>query len=63
MKLNFGAILKALPSLLSLVASLFATRKQPPKRAEDILGDPSTPTDSAKAKEEADKKADEKFGG
>jgi hypothetical protein len=60
--MNFGTLLKALPSLLSLVASLFANRKNPPKRAEDILGDASTPTDSAEAKREADAKAKEKFG-
>jgi hypothetical protein len=60
--MNFGALLKALPALLSLAASLFANRKNPPKRAEDILGDPSTPTDSAEAKTEADKAADDKFG-
>lgn len=60
--MNFGALLKAIPALLSLVASLFANRKNPPKRAEDILGDASTSTDSAEAKREADKKADEKFG-
>lgn len=60
--MNIGALLKALPALLSLVTSLFASRKSPPKRAEDILGDASTPTDSAKAKTEADKKAREKFG-
>lgn len=60
--MNLGALLKAIPSLLSLVASLFATRKNPPKRAEDILGDASTPTDSAEAKREAEEKAAEKFG-
>lgn len=60
--MNIGALLKALPALLSLAASLFASRRNPPKRADDILGDASTPTDSAKAKEEADKAADDKFG-
>ena len=60
--MDIGALLKAIPSLLSLVASLFANRKNPPKRAEDILGDASTPTDSAEAKRKAEEKADEKFG-
>lgn len=60
--MNFGTLLKALPALLSLVSSLFANRKNPPKRAEEILGDPSTPTNSAKAKAAADKAAADKFG-
>ena len=60
--MNIGALLKALPALLSLVSSLFATRKNPPKRADDILGDAATPPDSAEAKKKAEEKADEKFG-
>lgn len=60
--MNIGALLKALPALLSLVSGLFANRKNPPKRADEILGDASTPTDSAEAKAEADRKANEKFG-
>lgn len=60
--MNIGALLKALPALLGLVSSLFANRKNPPKRAEDILGDASTPTDSAEAKAKADKAANDKFG-
>jgi hypothetical protein len=60
--MNIGALLKALPALLTLVTSLFAKRKEPPRRADSILGDASTPTDSAEAKREADKNADDKFG-
>lgn len=59
--MNWGAILKALPSLLTLVLSLVTGRDKPPKRAEEILGDPDDPTDSEEAKERADKAADEKF--
>lgn len=59
--MNWGAILKALPALLSLVGSLFATRKNPPKRADEILGEPSEKTDSQKAKEAADAAAAAKY--
>jgi hypothetical protein len=59
--MNWGAILKALPALLSLVAGLFANRKNPPKRAEDILGKPGEKTESEKAKEAADAAADSKY--
>lgn len=59
--MNIGALLKALPALLGLVSTLFANRKKDPKRADDILGDASTPTDSAEAKSEADKAANDKF--
>jgi len=59
--MNFGALLQALPALLNLIGGLFANRKNPPKRADDILGGPSEKTDSAKAKADADAKADEKF--
>lgn len=59
--MNLGSILKALPSLLGLVASLFGRKDDPPKRAEDILGEADEPTKAQKAKEEADRKAREKY--
>lgn len=59
--MNFGALLKAVPALLSLVSTLFANRKRAPKRADEILGEASSPTDSAKAKSEADRNADDKY--
>ena len=58
--MNFGALLQAIPALLGLVSHLLANRKNPPKRADDNLGGPSEPTDPAKAKADADKKADGK---
>jgi hypothetical protein len=60
--MNWGAIIKALPSLLSLIATLVGRRKEPAKRVEEILGGPETPTNSQKAKEAADAAADAKFG-
>lgn len=59
--MNWAAILKALPSLLGLIGSFFVNRDKPPKRAEDILGEPDEPTDSERAKKEAEEEADEKF--
>ena len=60
--MNWGSILKALPALLSLIGTLFASRKQPPKRADEVLGKADEPTDSEKAKEAADAAADAKYG-
>lgn len=59
--MNFGALLKIIPGVLGLITSLFATRKQPPKRADDILGEPSEKTDAQKSKDAADAAADSKF--
>jgi hypothetical protein len=59
--MNFAPILAALPALLGLIGSLFGNRKNPPKRADDILGGPSVKTDAAKAKEAADAAARAKF--
>jgi len=59
--MNFASLLKSLPALLGLIGSLFAGRKNPPKRADDILGGPSEDTDAARAKAAADKAAAAKF--
>jgi hypothetical protein len=59
--MNFGALLQIIPGLLNLVSNLFANRKKPPRRADDILGKANEKTDSQKAKDKADAAAREKF--
>lgn len=59
--MNWGSLIKALPALLGLIGGLFSNRKNPPKRASEILGKPGEPTESAEAKEKADKAAADKY--
>ncbi len=61
MSINWGSLLKALPAVLGLIAGIFARRKSPPLRADDILGKPSSPTDSQEAKDAADEAAKQKY--
>lgn len=55
-------LLKLLPALVRLATTLFGKAKTPPKRVEDVLGGPNSPTGSAKAKAAADAAADTKYG-
>ncbi len=61
MAIKWASILKALPAVLGLISTLFASRKQPPKRADDILGEASEKTDSQEAKDAADAAAKAKY--
>lgn len=61
--MDWKSLLKALPSLVTLVGRLFGSAKTPPKKAEDILGDASTKTESEMGWEELEERAKEKFGG
>lgn len=59
--MNWASLLKAVPALITLVSNLFANRKGPARRAEDILGKPGDKTDAQKAKDAADAAADAKY--
>jgi hypothetical protein len=60
--MNWLELLKSVPSLIGLATKIFTDRKNPPKRASEILGGPEEKTRSEKAKEAADAAADAKFG-
>ena len=60
--MNLSSFFKFLPALIGLATKLIGKSKTPPRRVDEVLGGPNTPTTSEQAKAKADAAADAKYG-